>query len=238
MWGRERPLTLVWLALQDGTGRNIASADTPGPAAEALRDLARARGLPTVLPLLDLEDRGQVRFTDIWGGFHESVVAASRRYGAEAVLIGRLERVSGDHWRARWTLVLPDRQQQWQGGGERLTAALSSGVDELAQILAERFAIHADGQAGQRLLLSIADVTTLEDYARVAGYLRSRDFIRNARLREAAPDTLRFELEVQGDVQSLRRLLSLADNLVPVPPDAAAMVDEPGVTELRYRLLP
>jgi len=237
-WGQDRPLTLVWLALQDGQGRTIAGADSPGPAGEALREGARGRGLPTVLPLMDLEEQNQVRFTDIWGGFHDTVVAASRRYGAEAVLIGRVDRLAADHWQARWTLVLQEREYQWKSGGERLEAAVSGAVDELAQILAGRFALRAGGPSGGHLRLSITDVRTLEDYARVARALGSRELIRQAQLREVGPNALRYDLQLQGDVDNLRRQLALSEQLAPVderapPPGGAAAAEE-----LRYRLLP
>lgn len=237
LWGRERPLTLAWLAVQDGTGRSIAAADAPGPAAQALRQLTRARGLPTVLPLMDLEDQAQVRFTDIWGGFHEPVVAASRRYGAEAVLIGRIERVAADHWRARWTLVLADREHHWQGGGDRLETAVASAVDELAQTLAARFAVDSGGTGVRPLLLTVTDVTTVEEYARVDRYLHSRGFIRSVRLREVTADGLRYELEVPGDADSLRRLLALSEHLAPVSAEPVPGAP-PAADELRYRLIP
>jgi len=85
VWGTERPLTLVWLAVDWGMGeREIVGADDPvrlpGDARsidrnkllrERVQEVAGRRGIPVVFPLLDLEDLTNVSFSDIWGGFDE-----------------------------------------------------------------------------------------------------------------------------------------------------------------------
>lgn len=101
LWGDERPATLVWLALEDGRQRVLLSAGLADDAADepasfgaealsALQAAAEARGVPLILPLLDSQDRAQVAYADVAGGFVERVLAASERYGADAVLVGRV----------------------------------------------------------------------------------------------------------------------------------------------------
>ncbi|MDH3954990.1 MAG: DUF2066 domain-containing protein, partial [Gammaproteobacteria bacterium] len=84
-WGAERPLTLVWLAVDWGQGeREIIAADDPDRTQqesrsidrdrllrERLLEIAERRGLPLVFPLLDTTDLQSVTFADIWGGFDE-----------------------------------------------------------------------------------------------------------------------------------------------------------------------
>src|SRR5258706_15949695 len=52
--------------------------------------VADERGLPVTLPLLDVQDLRAVTFADVWGGFEDRVAAASARYRADALLIGRV----------------------------------------------------------------------------------------------------------------------------------------------------
>ena len=101
VWGPERPLTLLWVAIDDGVGgRALLGANETselGVATTAqmtallatVRDevvaAADERGLPIAWPLLDLEDLNAVTFTDVWGGFDDRIVAASTRYRADAV---------------------------------------------------------------------------------------------------------------------------------------------------------
>ncbi|HEX6929512.1 MAG TPA: DUF2066 domain-containing protein, partial [Gammaproteobacteria bacterium] len=80
LWGRERPMTLVWLALSDSTERRLVGSGAQAPVANAVRTAAARRGLPVKLPLLDTEDTTRVSFMDVWGVFEEPLLAAAARY--------------------------------------------------------------------------------------------------------------------------------------------------------------
>src|SRR5512138_3702804 len=84
VWGAERPLTLLWIAVDDGNGGRalLGANDTPAlglePAPPGMTErlatlrkelfaVAEERGLPVTLPLLDVQDLGAVTFADIWG---------------------------------------------------------------------------------------------------------------------------------------------------------------------------
>ena len=66
-------------------------------------EIAEKRGLPLAFPLLDTEDLQSVTFSDIWGGFDERIIAASKRYGANSILIGRVRPSSSQS--NRWTYI-------------------------------------------------------------------------------------------------------------------------------------
>src|SRR5690606_36341490 len=78
VWGPERPLTLLWVAFDDGLGErallgaNEAAGVVNPELAELMRTaqaefaaVANERGLPITLPLLDLEDLTAVGFADV-----------------------------------------------------------------------------------------------------------------------------------------------------------------------------
>ncbi len=89
-WGAERPLTLVWLAVDWGQGtREIIGSDDPERTEaesrsidrnrllrERMLEIADKRGLPIVFPLLDTTDLQGVTFADIWGGFDDLILDA------------------------------------------------------------------------------------------------------------------------------------------------------------------
>ena len=82
VWGPERPLTLLWIAVDDGIGgRALLSANgtadegaEPSPEMSTLVEQLRTellavadeRGIPVTFPLLDLEDLDTVTFADVW----------------------------------------------------------------------------------------------------------------------------------------------------------------------------
>lgn len=241
IWGVERPTTLVWLALQDGAQRRLVSADEPGEAGESLRRHAQRRGVPVILPLLDLEDQARVRFGDVWGGFFDSVLSASERYRAEAVLIGRLQRQSGG-WEARWTLFDRDQPRQWSARVDDLSAAAAVGVDGAADALAARYAGQATGATGvDRVRVRVEDVRTLDDYAQLSKFLRSREFVGDVRLLAVSGAQVDYELDVRGAPELLARTLRLWERFAQLPPTNVEGAPDSGAAlpaQLHFRLVP
>ena len=131
VWGSERPLTVVWLAVDWGLGqREIVAADDadnrPGAARsidrnrllrERVQEVATRRGVPIVFPLMDTKDLQNIGFSDIWGGFDDQLLEASARYEAPSVLVGRIRSDSGQP--PRWTWYLGDSRFAWPGGPEQ-----------------------------------------------------------------------------------------------------------------------
>lgn len=244
IWSGQRPATLVWVALQDGAERRLLGADDPAPASEALRQRARARGVPLLLPLLDLEDQSRVRFADVWGGFFDSVLAASERYGADAVLVGRLQRQAGG-WLARWTLFDRGETRDWSQSLDDLQAAAALGVDGLADALAARYAQQLGAATGDNgVTVWVEDVRSLEDYAELARFLRSRDLVREARLVVVDGGRVQYRLDARGGPSLLARSLGSWQRFATMPSTAGAASSDgnagaaaPG-SDLHFRLVP
>ena len=60
-WGRERPSTLVWLAVSDAIGRRLTGLSDISGYVEKMESRAKNRGILLVHPLLDLEDTNQLQ---------------------------------------------------------------------------------------------------------------------------------------------------------------------------------
>ncbi|MGA7800178.1 MAG: DUF2066 domain-containing protein, partial [Gammaproteobacteria bacterium] len=132
LWGRERPLTLIWLAVQDGDQRYLVASDADSDLRRTVEREARRRGVPVLFPLLDLEDQARVQFPDVWGGFVDMVTDASKRYHAPDVLIGRLAHNAGGGWSARWTMELDGDEINWVASDASVDTVLAAGVDGAA----------------------------------------------------------------------------------------------------------
>ncbi|MDX1594403.1 MAG: DUF2066 domain-containing protein, partial [Gammaproteobacteria bacterium] len=138
LWGDTRPATLLLLAVERGTERFIYTPDAMPEAARAISEASKRRGIPIVEPLMDLEDRGMLRFNEVWGGFPEVIEQVTARYAQDALLVGRLFSEGGDAWRAQWTLHVDGARDQWQSQGA-LAETLREGVHGLADLLARRY---------------------------------------------------------------------------------------------------
>jgi uncharacterized protein len=97
-----RPATLVWLALDDGTGARLLIRAVDTAVADWLGFHAARRAMPLLFPQMDIEDSAAVTAEQVWALDTEATRRASARYGAESVLIGKLVRASDGSWLGEW----------------------------------------------------------------------------------------------------------------------------------------
>lgn len=213
VWGATRPTTLVWLAVEDEGRRYMVSSGSSEPMREQLMKEAHRRGLVALLPLMDLEDQMALSFSDVWGGFREAIDKASRRYATEAVLVGRLYRPVGGEWQGQWTLLEGGFIQSWRGFGVLPLELLDAGMAGAMDVLASRYAPTAGQQQEGLLPVTITDVRTLNDYARVTRYLNSLQQVSHVHTRRVEADRITFELDIQGSPESFSQTVSLGNVL-------------------------
>ncbi len=161
VWGRERPATLVWLAVEERGRRRLLGSDDTGALFAALQVRAAERGLPLVLPLLDLEDQSRLRVTDVWGDFQDTVLAASGRYGSDVIVMARVYEVLPGVWEAHWNLLDAGDVQRWMTQSDIAGGVLEEGIDRLADMLAARFAGSLAEDAAGWVELLVNDVNSL-----------------------------------------------------------------------------
>jgi len=87
VWGATRPSVLLWLGEEAGASRSLISLEQQPRLKATLTRVAEARGLPLLLPLLDMEDRSALPVSDLWGGFETDIRRASERYLPDVILV-------------------------------------------------------------------------------------------------------------------------------------------------------
>ena len=211
VWGADRPLTLVWLAVDWGQGtREIIAADDPERTQresrsidrnrmvrERLLEIAERRGLPLAFPLLDTTDLQSVTFTDIWGGFDEAVIAASERYDASSILIGRLR--PGTSQRDRWSYYFSGLETPLSGSPEAV-------LGQVADLLAAEFAIAGDAPV-ETVLLNVSGIVSVEAYASVQSILGDIALIEGFTINEVSGDRVTYRVDARGGAARLGRAL-------------------------------
>ena len=211
IWGSDRPLTLVWLAVDWGRGeREIIAADDPNHTdrearsidrnrmlRERVLEIAAQRGLPVAFPLLDTTDLQSVSFSDIWGGFDDRVLEASQRYEANSVLIGRLRPSSSQ--RNRWTYFFSNDRRGWGGQPEAI-------INQVADLLAAEFAVGGNAPI-ELLVLRVAGIESIDAYGAVQQLLSGVSLIESYKITEVSGDTVNYWVEVRGGAERLRRAL-------------------------------
>jgi len=211
VWGADRPLTLVWIAVDWGQGqREILGSDDAARTEQELRsidrnrllrervlDAAGRRGLPIAFPLLDTTDLQSVTFSDITGGFDERVLDASRRYDANSVLIGRIRPGSGQ--RDRWSYYFGSEPRTFSGPPESVIA-------EVAGLLADEFAVGGDAPV-EVVALNVHGIASVDAYGSLDKMLQGVAVIERFTVTEVAGDRVSYRVEVRGGPDRLGRAL-------------------------------
>jgi len=216
LWDVDRPLIVVWLAIDGGEDARVILADGSANSVElegdallqfqqTLLDVASQRGLPVVIPLLDAIDITRVTFADVRDTVREPIVAASERYGAEALLIGRTDSLDINSQAVRWTLIAGDEEASWEG-------TVASGSAEAANILSQQLATYADAGGVQKLI--VTGIDSFAQYGSVLQYLRSLSIVERVSILRVDDRSVEFELGVRGDAERLRRTFDTSALLV------------------------
>lgn len=236
VWGHARPSLMVWLAIDEPGTRLLLGANDEHAARGELETLSRQRAAPLVLPLLDLQDQTKLNFAEVWAGFRDNIVAASQRYGTEAVLVGRLLAGRDGFLRARWNLYQAERTWEWVSSGN-LSGVLAGGVDGAVDVLAQLFARAGDTGVA-RLKLRVEQVADLAGYARALKYLRQLGPVEEAQPAQVLAGSVTFHVSLRGGAAGLAEAIGLGDKLVLAPlPRVAGVEPLPGEADLVYRLL-
>lgn len=207
-WGTERPDVLIWLAVDDRGRRYLVSDNSEGSVSRSLSAAADRRGLPLTLPLMDLEDRRAVQFTDVWGGFVGSLEAASQRYRPQVILVGKLGHsgASGG-WRGSWSLLGTGTPQSWTSHAPTLEAAVDQGIGEASEWLALQYAVVATDASVHTLV--VEGIEGLADYARVSRYLASLTPVDEVQVSRVSGQEVEFSLHLNSEERSLLRVITL-----------------------------
>ncbi|KFN51455.1 DUF2066 domain-containing protein [Arenimonas composti] len=219
-WTSPRPRPLLWLAIDDGRGARLVNAQQLN-VVKPLASRGVERGLRFGMPSGSSVEQAAVN--TIWSLDPGPMQALTSRYGGETQLIGKLYR-AGAGWTADW--VLSDGGtvlSRWSFSDPSPQRALASGADGAADALARRDAVTvAAGEPGP-LVIEVVRVHGAADFARAMGYLQKLAVVRELRVLEAGPDSLRLHLELAVGPEGFDRFLASGDVLQAdplAPPEA------------------
>jgi len=220
IWGSDRPLTLVWIAVDWGQGeREIVAADDPERMSadarsidrnrllrERIAEVAGRRGIPVLFPLLDTEDLESISFTDIWGGFDDLLLQASARYKAESVLVGRIRTDSLQM--NRWSWYFDGDRASWNGQTEDM-------INLLADSLAARSIVDPTSPV-ETIRLTINGIDSVSAFGQVQQLMENLRGIDAIMIDTVAGDRIVYQVQIQGGIERLKRALELSNALEPI----------------------
>ncbi|HET7843965.1 MAG TPA: DUF2066 domain-containing protein [Xanthomonadales bacterium] len=207
----ERPPTLVWLVIDDGAAKRVATA-AQVEALGALTREAEQRGVVLKFPQMDPQDFATADPERLWDGAPAKALEGAARYGAPAALVARLDR-SGGGWRGRFTLVDGGGSTDWSASYADANSVLAAGANGLADRLAQRYAIPAADRQPGDYQLWIADVRSPIDYGTVLEYLGNLSIVGSVVPVGADGDRMLVQVHLEVTLGRLRQLLALQEVL-------------------------
>ena len=217
VWGAERPLSEVWVAITDQFGQQ-ALLEAGAPRAEAgysahmlellaavreeIEAVAAARGLPVEFPEFSSQVEQLEAFALAWGYSLGGLRDMSSTGQADAIVVARVrESVIGTD--VEWLLQSDSMRMSYPGAG------IADGVEWLADSFAQEYR-----SVGERSLsLRISGLTDFDDYARILAYLESMSLLSAVEVDGFQGDVLLVRAVSRGDASVLARTLSL-DNVL------------------------
>ncbi len=223
IWSRERPLTLIWLVTQtDNDNRQIIYGDENSDAVNIIKQQAFKRGLPVVLPIMDLAGNAQITADDIWNINQPTILQASKRYHADNILVGRVSQGQG-----HWELIQGTEKIVWETTGDTLAEVITAEINHLANALAARYAVLAQPLNNENAVtLIVNNVQTLKEYATVTKLLRRLTPVASLQVVKVFPHKVAYELKLSGSIEALTQAISLDKRLQPLPMDNGDLVYE------------
>jgi len=209
LWTVNRPQTLVWLVLDDGVARHFLNRDMASDQIEVLQQVFDERGLPLRLPLYDLQDAATLSPEQAWRLDVGALQLASKRYGHEDVLAGRLSRLSGDRWLGEWLYLSDLAKVSREVSANDVQTMLRAGASMVAEELSSRYAMSVQHDREGAMAVEVSGVRNFRDYARIMQYLEGIEVVQYANVTHVLGDIIRLELEAQVGLEQLRAVIEL-----------------------------
>lgn len=220
IWQSNRPLTLIWMVVEDQQGQTLVhDSESQLPAVQLLEQALQLRGLPNSFPLMDLSDTLQVTASDVTALDPQTIINASTRYTPDAILLLYVDLRTPTAPTAHWQLVLGQSKMRWETDGQDLSNVIQTGVDDIADALASHFTAVPTQQAAVDLTLIVNQLAGVSSYAELMDYLNGLSGVQSVSLLSLTPDSAKFKVSVKSSLATFEQMVKLDGRLELVSQD-------------------
>ena len=195
-----------------------------------MQQRARERGIPLLLPLLDLEDLDAMTPAVVWMQDHVVLQRASARYAV--TLIGAIHIRSNPLGGAgaSWTVIIGDHTSRGTVEALDVAEAAVRAVDAMADAMFAEYARRPQAGPDRSYEVTISGLRRLEHYQAVAQQLESLDGVVTVRPARFVSDSVTFQISYFGTAEDLRKRLLLERTFIASEPDrvSASSVGDSG----------
>ncbi|MGL5046905.1 MAG: DUF2066 domain-containing protein [Shewanella sp.] len=226
VWGTQRPLTLFWVAMPGDSDAMILPDSSALAERKVFSDVSYARGIPVLLPILDLDELMGINPNDIKGMFADIVASVSVRYQADFLALVAMD-TAGSQVRYRLNLYtkatidsLTPPLFSYNGSAENSVKAIEAMMAALADYYFTKYAI-VDTGTQQGASVTFVNIQKMAQLVDIEKYLKQLSAIKNATLTHIQGNAVTFSLDLFGSETDLERLLRLESRISVVAPVSA-----------------
>ncbi len=194
VWDQNRPAIMLWLMVQSPDGRReLLSADSDHPLLDIVKEYSRLRGVPLLFPLLDLEDRRNLPLDVAWSLDEQAIRQASARYGADAILSGRLLESPNGELVGLWQFLFRDSVETFDSFERDLKVYADTALNRVSAEMATHFGLIKLAQPLE-IKMRVENVDSAKDYVDLLQYIQDLAVVE--RVSAALLDGSEIELDI------------------------------------------
>ncbi|MCL1126399.1 DUF2066 domain-containing protein [Shewanella surugensis] len=234
VWGKQRPLTLIWLVSDNENGqRQITSDESDTPMKEDFSRQASNRGMPFIFPLMDLDDSMRISVTDVRGMFVDNVAGASSRYQADFFIMASIEN-SGSGVEYALSLYAKTRNAastapllSMNSDANNVNTAISAMMAKVSEYYVDQYAIVDSGdQLSAKVTFS--GISNMQQMVALEKYIGQLRAIKSSQLVEMKDDSVTYDFALFSTQADLFRVMDLEPRLKPLSKSAEPVMSTMG----------
>lgn len=195
VWRSDRPLTLVWVNVNN----NVLATHADAAMIDPIKEQSEARGVPVILPAMDSEDQNFVASPELSA---EDMSTIAKRYQVRSILVGSVNQRVGS-WQGHWQMILNNEPVQWVTQGETAQDVVGKAMDQMADVMANRLAASKTKNLQKKMTVEILGIGDLSEYAKVMQTMQHLSPVASVSVKDMLSDSLLLNVVTVGNAQDL-----------------------------------
>ncbi len=217
VWTQSRPLILAWIVLETPSHpADIVDGSTPSELQKLLKRASKQRGLAVILPLMDVSELSEVSVDDVMKKSLPVLQKAAVRYDSNGLLIGSVSKQEENNFKSEWLFVSGTSQQSWNITGKSLEEIIKNVSNNMADTLAENYAVALTDIVKSQLVLKIQNVKEHTELIELMKSLQQLTPVIDVQLESVSNDEISLNVSLRGSKQAFIQAVSGDETLVSI----------------------
>jgi len=212
IWNEVRDQVLVWVVVEAHGKRSLLEIEQNRLVGQALQKAAKLKGVPVLMPLMDLEEKQKVLVADVLSAYPTRLMKASERYDVAAILSGKLVK-KRRCWQSEWTLSFDEKIEQWTVPCSSLDANLAESFQGVYKPLSTYYSAKSGRIESNQELIKISGIKGMTAETNIKAYLRNLPMVSDVKWIQVDQGRHVFELKFSGTREALHKYITVGREL-------------------------